>query len=68
MNNPKQRRIRFLEIYRRVKGAALGFAIILCTIPASAVPFAYVTNLDSNNVFVIDMGTNTVVGTIPVGE
>lgn len=49
-------------------GAALALAIMLWVIPAAAAPFAYVTNLSSNDVSVIDMATNTVVATIPVGE
>ena len=35
---------------------------------ALAVPFAYITNQNSNNVSVIDTATNTVVATIPVGS
>ncbi len=35
---------------------------------ALAAPFAYITNADSNNVSVLDISTNTVVTTIPVGS
>ncbi len=35
---------------------------------ALAAPFAYVTNADSNNLSVLDISTNTVVTTIPVGS
>jgi YVTN family beta-propeller protein len=35
---------------------------------ALAAPFAYITNADSNNVSVLDILTNTVVTTIPVGS
>lgn len=33
---------------------------------AWAAPFAYVVNLDSNNVSVIDTASNTVTATVPV--
>jgi len=42
-------------------------AIMLAAMPAHAAPFAYVTNVDSNTVSVIDSATNTVVATVPVG-
>ncbi len=35
---------------------------------ADAQPFAYVSNLGSNTVSVIDTATNTVVATVPVGN
>jgi len=35
---------------------------------ASAAPFAYVSNFGSGNVSVIDVATNTVVATVPVGR
>jgi YVTN family beta-propeller protein len=34
---------------------------------ARAAPFAYISNLSSNNVSVIDTANNTVVTTVPVG-
>ncbi len=36
--------------------------------PSNTVPFAYITNQDSNNVSVIDTATNTVTATVPVGH
>jgi YVTN family beta-propeller protein len=48
--------------------AALLLGTTLITGPAEAAPFAYVPNHGSANVSVIDMATNTAVGTpIPVG-
>ena len=35
---------------------------------AIAAPFAYITNADSDNVSVLDISTNTVITTIPVGS
>ena len=35
---------------------------------AFAAPFAYISNYASNNVSVIDTGTNSVVATVPVGN
>ncbi len=43
-------------------------AVLLCGTRANAVPFGYVTNLETNTVSVVDIGTNTVVATIPVGN
>jgi YVTN family beta-propeller protein len=43
----------------------LGMAVSVT--PVEAASFAYVTNLDSDTVTVIDTATNTVVATIPVG-
>jgi len=49
--------------------ALLIFGMTLGTNPVEAQPFAYVTNLFSNNVTVIDTATNMVVGPpIPVGN
>src|SRR5215471_7070473 len=41
--------------------------VMLGSTSAEAQPFAYVTNSLSNTVSVIDMATNTVVATVPVG-
>jgi YVTN family beta-propeller protein len=45
---------------------------VLCAafwaLPASAAPFAYVANADSDDVSVIDIATNAVVATVPVGD
>ncbi len=46
-----------------------GFALLLVWSGISlAAPFAYIANLDSNSVSVIDIAGNTVVATIPVGS
>ncbi len=46
-----------------------GFALLLVWSGISlAAPFAYITNLDSNSVSVIDIFGNNVVATIPVGS
>src|SRR5262245_32739233 len=42
-------------------------AVFISARPAEAAPFAYVSNTRSNNVSVIDIASNTVVATIPVG-
>src|ERR1700690_3248450 len=42
--------------------------LLLFSHNASAGPFLYITNHDSNNVSVIDTATNTVTATIPVGN
>jgi len=42
--------------------------IALWAMPAGAAPFAYVTDLGSSAVLVIDIATNTVVATVPVGS
>jgi YVTN family beta-propeller protein len=50
------------------------FGVFVCLLvftsfqAALAAPFAYITNADSNNVSVLDISTNTVVTTIPVGS
>jgi YVTN family beta-propeller protein len=55
------------------RGRALGIAVgILAFVlflagGAGAAPFAYITNLNSNNVSVIDIATNTVKATVHVG-
>jgi len=46
-----------------------GFALLLVTSGiALAAPFAYIPNFDSNSVSVIDIESNNVVATIPVGS
>jgi len=54
----------------RAQGAAFVLAIVsLIATPAThAEPFAYVTNLVSNSVSVIDTASNTVISTVTVGE
>ncbi|MGA7384174.1 MAG: YncE family protein, partial [Methylocella sp.] len=44
----------------------LAMGLGLMARPAEAAPFAYVANVASNSVSVIDTATNTVVATIPV--
>ena len=45
---------------------ALAFLMLVSL--AGALPFAYITNAESNNVSVIDTTTNKVTATIPVGS
>jgi YVTN family beta-propeller protein len=47
---------------------AMASLALACAIPpAAAAPFAYVTNITSSSVSVIDIATNTVTATIPLG-
>jgi YVTN family beta-propeller protein len=60
------------NIAPRVRGfavlcAALALGLTFGSRPAAAASFAYVTNVGSNNVSVIDTASNTVVATVPVG-
>ena len=57
------------ELRRRWLGSLIGSLALLVLGPAQvqAAPFAYVTNLLSNSVSVIDTATNEVINTIPVG-
>lgn len=48
--------------------AGVLIALALSSVHAVASPFAYVTNLEDNTVSVIDIATNTVVASIPVGN
>ena len=48
-------------------GAVLAMGLGLAAQPAEAAPFAYVTNSGANTVSVIDIPTNKVVATVPVG-
>src|SRR5262249_38715862 len=51
-----------------LRALSLGLlGVMLCSTPAEAKPFAYVTNEFSGTVSVIDTATNTVVATVPVG-
>src|SRR5262249_30349888 len=51
-----------------LRALSLGLlGVMLGSIQAEAKPFAYVTNLGSGTVSVIDTATNTVVATVPVG-
>jgi YVTN family beta-propeller protein len=55
----------------RVLGSVLVLGLLgmaLWAMPTGAAPLAYVTDLRSNTVSVIDTATNTVVATVPVGE
>src|SRR5208283_1932870 len=55
---------------QKLYSRALVSAVMILTLVsiAGAAPFAYITNLGSNSVSVIDTATNTVVGSqIPVG-
>ncbi len=57
-----------MNIWRRF--GRISCAILLGVIlsnSASAAPFAYITNQDDDNVSVIDVATDTVIATIPVG-
>ena len=48
--------------------ALVSIAMILILVStAGAAPFAYITNVDSNNVSVIDTATDNVTATVPVG-
>src|SRR5450755_4763684 len=47
--------------------SAMVFCLALLAGAARAAPFAYISNFGSANVSVIDIATNTVVGTVPVG-
>ncbi len=47
---------------------SLVFAILFATQTLTAAPFAYVANLVDNTVSVIDISTNLVVATVPVGN
>jgi YVTN family beta-propeller protein len=49
-------------------GAVLAMWVGLLASPAEAAPLAYVANYNANTVSVIDTASNTVVGTIPVGN
>ena len=46
------------------------FSVLLVVLAgtAHAAPFAYITNSNGNSVSVIDIATNTVVATVPVGS
>ena len=52
-------------LFRFLIGLVTG-VLLPCFVQAA--PFAYITNTDSDNVSVIDMATNTVVATVPVGD
>ena len=43
-------------------------ALIGAILPAAAEPFAYITNQGSHDVSVIDLATERVVATVPVGR
>src|SRR5437879_12642801 len=46
----------------------LAMGMLLSAVAAQAAPFAYITNLFSDNVSVIDTASNTVVATVGVGS
>ncbi len=52
-------------LFRILIGLVIG-VMLPCFVRAA--PFAYITNTGSDNVSVIDMATNTVVATVPVGD
>ena len=55
-------------IQKSMLGIFVCFLVFTSFQAALAAPFAYITNADSNNVSVLDISTNTVVTTIPVGS
>jgi YVTN family beta-propeller protein len=55
-------------IQKSMLGAFVCLLVFTSFQAALAAPFAYITNADSNNVSVLDISTNTVVTTIPVGS
>src|SRR6267378_1992179 len=64
--NRKESQMRSMP---RVVGMVLVLGLLgmaLLAVPAGAAPFAYITNLGSNNVSVIDTASNSVTATIPV--
>jgi YVTN family beta-propeller protein len=54
-------------IQKSILGIFVCLLVFACFQAALAAPFAYVTNADSNNVSVLDISTNTVITTVPVG-
>lgn len=56
------------HLKKGVRGLFVCFIILASFRAVLAVPFAYVTNGDSNSVSVMDIATNGVVATIPVGS
>ena len=64
-NNNDRRRVSWARGFMALcAGLATGLGVMASA--AEAAPFAYVTNVGSNNVSVIDTATNIVVATIPV--
>ncbi len=61
---------RILNAFARWRAALLltAFVLIFHSADALAQPYAYVTNTNSENVSVINIRTNTVVATVPVGR
>src|SRR5437667_12834706 len=53
--------------WRVLQTVAVFSLVTAAASPASALPFAYITNFGSASVSVIDTATNTVVATVPVG-
>src|SRR5437667_3661519 len=54
--------------WRVLQTVAVFSLVTAAASPASALPFAYITNFGSASVSVIDTATNTVVATVPVGD
>src|SRR5437763_15380055 len=57
--------MRFIE---GLPAVALLASLIACALPASAEPFAYITNQGSHDVSVVDLAQQRVVATVPVGH
>ncbi len=55
------------EAMKRIFAGFFALAVVWWQPHAAAAPFAYVANNSSGNVSVIDVATNTVVATVPVG-
>src|SRR3989442_9394784 len=47
---------------------ALLASLLACAVPASAEPFAYITNQGSHDVSVIDLAQQRVIASVPVGR
>ena len=60
---------RFLtRLLQRISAPLLGVLLALALSAAAyAAPFAYITNINGNNVSVIDTASNTLTATVPVG-
>jgi YVTN family beta-propeller protein len=53
--------------FEKLPHVALIAALAVASVSAQAAPFAYISNITTNDVSVIDIATNTVVATVPVG-
>ena len=52
----------------RLRALCAASALAATTLPLHAAPFAYITNQGSHDVSVIDLATDAVVATVPVGR